>query len=170
MPFTPFHFGVGVALHAVAPKRISFISFCAANVLIDIEPLYYQFIAGSRPYHRFFHTAAGGTVIMVATIALFLGCRYFAHRRWLPDKFAWKNCTLASVITGAAFGAYTHVMLDSITHKYLHPFAPVFKNYQPKISVLEIHILCVALGILGAVILAVRHFIARKNTARLQKQ
>jgi hypothetical protein len=169
MPFTPFHFGVGLAVHAVAPKRVSFLSFCAANVLMDIEPLYYQ-LMGSRPYHRFFHTAAGGTVIIVATVLLFLGCRWLAeHFRRFNSSSDWTTLKFSTVVNGAAFGAYTHVMLDSITHKYLHPFAPVFKNYQPKLSVLEIHILCVMLGILGAVILAVRHFITHKNIARLQK-
>ena len=40
MPVTPFHFGPGAALHAVAPKHVSFLAFCAANILIDLESLY----------------------------------------------------------------------------------------------------------------------------------
>jgi hypothetical protein len=42
MPITPFHFGSAVIVHAVAPKQVSFLAFCAANVLIDVEPLYYM--------------------------------------------------------------------------------------------------------------------------------
>jgi hypothetical protein len=44
MPITPFHFGPGTAIHAIAPKHVSFLTFCSANVLIDIEPLYYMVI------------------------------------------------------------------------------------------------------------------------------
>ncbi len=158
MPFTPFHFGVGLAVHAVAPKRISFVAFCAANVLMDIEPLTYQLLE-SRPYHRFFHTAAGGTVIIILTCLLFLGCRRLSYRvKQCNRGLDWKNIPFPTVISGAVCGAYTHVILDSITHKNLYPFAPLFKTYQPSISVLEIHVLCIVLGILGAIILTIRRF------------
>ena len=39
MPFTPFHFGPGAALHALAPRHVSFMAFCGTNVLIDVESL-----------------------------------------------------------------------------------------------------------------------------------
>ena len=42
MPITPFHFGPGAALHALAPKHVSFLAFAAANVIIDVEPLYFM--------------------------------------------------------------------------------------------------------------------------------
>jgi len=163
MPFTPFHFGVGVAVHAVAPKKISFLSFCAANVLIDFEPLYYQFVIAERPYHRFFHTAAGGTAVLIATLVLFLLSRGLAYYIALPNPFNWQKLKFPAVLLGGAFGVYTHVLLDSITHKYLHPFAPLFKTYQPKFSVLEIHWFCIILGVVGGIILFVRKF--RKNTS-----
>jgi hypothetical protein len=94
---------------------------------------------------------------------LFLGCRWLAnHFVQFNSGLDWKNIQFSTVISGAAFGAYTHVILDSITHKNLHPFAPLFKTYQPTISVLAIHALCVILGILGAIILTVRH-LNRRN-------
>lgn len=40
MPITPFHFGPGAALHALAPRHIGFLPFCAANVLIGIGRLH----------------------------------------------------------------------------------------------------------------------------------
>ena len=54
MPITPFHFGPGGVIHALAPKQVSFIAFCAANVLIDVEPLYFM-LTHQYPLHRFFH-------------------------------------------------------------------------------------------------------------------
>ena len=61
MPFTPFHFGPGAALYAMAPRQLSFLAFCAANVLIDVEPLYYM-LTDQYPWHRFFHTYVGATL------------------------------------------------------------------------------------------------------------
>ena len=52
MPVTPFHFGPGALVHALAPRYVSFLAFCAANVLIDVEPGYYMMV-GQFPLHRF---------------------------------------------------------------------------------------------------------------------
>jgi hypothetical protein len=70
VPVTPFHFGPGAAVHAAAPRYVSFIAFCGANVLIDIEPLTY-ILSHQYPVHRFFHSYAGATVIWPATVLLF---------------------------------------------------------------------------------------------------
>ena len=64
MPITPFHFGPGAAIHVVAPRHVSFLAFCAANVLIDIEPLYYMLTHQDR-LHRFFHTYVGASLVAV---------------------------------------------------------------------------------------------------------
>ena len=58
MPFTPFHFGAGALVHAVAPRRISFLAFCAANVLIDVEPLAHM-LRREIPVHGFAHSVVG---------------------------------------------------------------------------------------------------------------
>jgi len=71
MSFTPFHPGPGALVHVMAPRRVSFLAFCGANVLMDTEPLYFM-LSGQEPLHRFFHTYVGATLIMAATVALFL--------------------------------------------------------------------------------------------------
>ena len=77
MPITPFHFGPGATVHAIAPRHISFLAFCAANVLIDVETLY-CILTRQYPWHRFFHTYVGATIVVVATVALFA-----ASLRWV---------------------------------------------------------------------------------------
>lgn len=86
MPITPFHFGPGAAIHALAPRQVSFLAFCASNVLIDVEPLYFMLIH-QYPVHRFFHTLIGASLIVILTVALFMGARAFAQRFWLPNLF-----------------------------------------------------------------------------------
>jgi hypothetical protein len=90
MPVTPFHFGPGVAVHAIAPKHISFLSFCSANVLMDIEPLYFM-LTRQYPLHRFLHTYIGASVIIVATVVLFALARRLASPLSLPNLFHWQD-------------------------------------------------------------------------------
>jgi hypothetical protein len=86
MPITPFHFGPGAAIHVVAPRQLSFLAFCAANVLIDIEPMYYMLTAQER-LHRFFHTYIGATVVAIGKCAAFFALRGFARKSGLPNPF-----------------------------------------------------------------------------------
>jgi membrane-bound metal-dependent hydrolase YbcI (DUF457 family) len=165
MPITPFHFGPGAVLHALAPRKVSFLGFCAANVVIDIEPLYYM-LTQQFHLHRFFHTYVGANLIVVATIALFIGARWFARRFWLPNTFNWRELTLMPVVLGAAAGSYSHILLDSIMHSDITPFAP-FSDANPLLQIIELgtlHMACVAAGVLGLFILAMRELHQRKKT------
>lgn len=164
MPFTPFHFGPGVVIHAIAPKRISFLAFCVANILIDIEPLYF-ILTQQYPLHRFLHTYIGAALIVGATVALFIGARWFAAYLWLPDWLRWKELGLLSVAVGAALGSVSHILLDSLMHRDITPFAP-FSDINPllhSVSLTALHLACVAAGIVGALILGVRKLLVQEN-------
>src|SRR4051794_36348092 len=131
MPITPFHFGPGAAIHAAAPRYVSFLAFCAANILMDIEPLYYM-LTQRYPLHRFFHTYIGATIVVAATVALFVaGRRIAGNMRW-PG--------LKAVTSGAAAGAYSHVLLDSIMHRDIRPIAP-FSDANPLLGALSLSVL-----------------------------
>ncbi len=153
MPITPFHFGLGAALHSAAPKRVSFLSFCAANVLIDIESLY-NLVLRQHPVHAFLHTYIGATLMVVATVALFLVLRLFASKFWLPNPFSWQALLVQPVALGAAFGAYSHVVLDSVMHADIQPFSP-FSSSNPLLGVAPLGTLHIALLVLAAVGVAV---------------
>ncbi len=157
MPFTPFHFGPGAALHALAPRRVSFLAFCAANVFTDIEPLYYM-LAGQYPIHRFLHTFPGATVTTFVIVIGFLFARRAPPRLHLPDLLAWRELQPFQVLLGAATGTCTHILLDSVMHADLRPFAPL-SNANPllhAVSVSQLHALCIALGALSIAIMAIR--------------
>ncbi len=153
MPFTPFHFGPGAAIHAVAPKHISFLAFGASNVLIDIEPLYF-ILTHQYPLHRFFHTYIGALLIAAATVALYLGARWFAARFWLPNLLGWRHIGLVPVALGATIGTVSHIVLDSIMHQDIAPLAPFSdaNRLLHSVTLDKLHLACAACG-LGAVIL-----------------
>ena len=157
MPFTPFHFGPGAAVHAVAPRHVSFLAFCAANVLIDVETLYFL-VTHQYPWHRFFHTFIGASLVAAATVLLFLAARRAAPALKLPNLFAWQELSALSVALGAALGVYSHVVLDSMMHADVRPFAP-FSAASPLFHVVPLgflHGLCVALGVGGLALLGLR--------------
>jgi hypothetical protein len=64
MPFTPFHFGPGAAVKAVAPRYFSFTVFCFAQIVTDLETAYYM-LRGEYPLHRWLHTYLGATIVAV---------------------------------------------------------------------------------------------------------
>lgn len=157
MPVTPFHFGPGALLHALAPRWVSFIAFCAANAVIDLEPAYYMF-TGQFPLHRFLHTLPGATCGWAIVLASFWLVR--GADRWLrlPDWFRWKALTTAPVAIGAALGAYSHLLLDGVMHGDMFPFAPL-SDANPlfhRVSLEVLHGGCVVAGVLALAVLWLR--------------
>ena len=160
MPFTPYHFGPGLALHAAAPRRVDLASFCAANVLTDVEPLVHIF-ARQHPVHGFFHGFAGATITAAVTSAAFL-----AARSWRPDLFRWQAPGPWPVVLGAVLGTWSHVLLDGVMHSNVHPFNPFSDArpfYQPGSGGI-VEVGCVAAGIAGVLGLALRRYYRTRRT------
>lgn len=155
MPFTPLHFGYGALAHALAPKRISFLAFCAANVVVDLEPLFYM-LSGQYPLHRFLHTFPGATLAALGVVLLHALAARPAVARRLPDWWGWRSLTHGAVAVGAFVGTYSHVALDGVMHDDVRPFAP-FSSADPflwLVSVDRLHLSCVAAALLSLPLLA----------------
>jgi membrane-bound metal-dependent hydrolase YbcI (DUF457 family) len=156
MPFTPFHFGPGALAHSAAPRHISFLAFCGGNVLVDVEPLYFM-LTHQHPIHRFFHTYVGATVAAAIVVALFSLARKLVPR--LLDKFGLCTLSVRSVTLGAILGTYSHVLLDSLMHADMEPFAP-FSDANPLLGAVflnTLHGFCLVAGVVGAVVIGVRY-------------
>lgn len=164
MPVTPFHFGPGAALHAVAPRQISFLSFCAANVFIDCESLY-NLVQGHYPVHAFFHGYLGATLMALAVVLMFVAVRRLASRVILPDLFGWKALSVRTVGLGALLGAWSHVFLDSIMHPDVRPLAPFSgsNTFLHLVSVDMLHGACLVLGALGLLAVVLRSRFEKKR-------
>lgn len=163
MPVTPFHFGPGAAIHAVAPRHVSFLAFCTANVVIDVEPLYFM-LTGQAHLHRFLHTCLGASLAAAFTVALIVAAHRLGRARRLPDPFGWQSLRPRAVAAGAVLGAWSHIVLDSVTHGDITPFAP-FSDANPLfrvISLVALHWFCILAGALALVILGIRRLALRK--------
>jgi membrane-bound metal-dependent hydrolase YbcI (DUF457 family) len=161
VPITPFHFGPGAALHAIAPRQISFLAFCAVNVAIDVESLY-NMVSGHARIHGFLHSLLGATLVVVAASALFRPAWSLVRRALSPELAHPLPPSMRAVVAGAILGGYTHVVLDGVMHSDVQPFEP-FSASNPLLGIVPLgvlHLGCAALGVVGALVLFGRWFFA----------
>jgi hypothetical protein len=167
VPITPFHFGPGAAVHALAPQHVSFLAFCTTNVLIDFESLY-NLISRHDQVHAFFHTYIGATIVVAATIALFFFLKWFSRKFWFPNILGWQELCARQVAIGAALGGYSHVALDSIMHLDIRPLSPMSNSNAllSLVSLSTLHWACIALAMVGLLGVGIRKgFTRAKNAA-----
>jgi len=155
MPFTPFHFGPGLLIKGIAPRRFSFTAYAATQVVIDIESGYYLF-TGEYPVHRVLHTFTAGVVVgaMVGGVVTLIGRR-------LPGadgETGRRELGTLPTMVGGVIGGLMHSLLDGVMHEDILPWRP-FLDSNPLyhlIDVATLHVACVAAGIAGIALLAVR--------------
>ena len=162
MPITPFHFGPGLAVKAVAEDRFSLVVFGFSQVLIDVEPAVGLF-RGAELLHGFSHTYVGATLLAVVSIVVGRPlCEWVA--RWVNRSghfptfgaVPWPERIAApAAVTGAFVGTYSHVLIDGMMHQDMHALAP-FSMRQPLlglVSVSTLYLLCVLCGVVGWLVL-----------------
>jgi membrane-bound metal-dependent hydrolase YbcI (DUF457 family) len=149
LPFTPFHFGVGLAAKAALPRRFSLCFFVALQVVIDLESLY-NLVKDRHPVHRFLHTFVGATLLAILAAALVFGVMVRWRARGTRIRL------LVSLLANALFATWSHVVLDGIMHRDARPFWPM-SDENPLLSLVGVgvlHLACVALGVFGLIGLA----------------
>jgi membrane-bound metal-dependent hydrolase YbcI (DUF457 family) len=152
VPITPFHFGPGALVAVASRSSVSFISFAATNVLIDVESLYNMVTAQPR-IHTFFHTYIGSTIAAALVVLAFIPFRWLALRLPACPLLGWRRLGVAAVLLGSLVGAWSHVLFDSVMHSDITPLAP-YSNANPLyqlVSLPVLHLGCVIAGALGVV-------------------
>ena len=160
MPFTPFHFGPGFFIKSLLAKRFSFRVFVLANIITDLEPLYF-IVTNQHPVHRVFHTYLGATAIAILCLAV---GRPVCH--WLTNIWntMFKNLkvdngkiTAPALIAAAFTGTYSHVFLDSMMHGDLLPFYPWTRSngLLKIVSYEQLHVFCFLAGVIGVFIFGI---------------
>jgi len=160
MPFTPFHMGAAMIVKPAARQHFSVLVFGIAQVAMDIEPLV-GMIRDWDVLHGPSHTILGALAIgaMVAWLSPPL-CNLILNRfnqevsqhnmSWLQELHP---ISKVAAMTGALFGTLSHLVLDSLMHHDIHPFAP-FSNANPLMDLVShdgVYKLCVVLGVVGVV-------------------
>lgn len=179
MPFTPFHSGPGLAAKAAIPRHFSICVFILTQIVIDFEVLWHL-IRCDPILHGSWHTYLGATIIATVTFIIGKPASEYVKKTWnwiarhcadvgltVPGPTTW----LAS-FTGAFFGAYSHILLDSIFHPDMQPMWP-WSSENPLFGMMDpmhIHVLCVILGVAGLVGYIVRERQRRKASHNVSFQ
>ncbi|HAW27418.1 MAG TPA: hypothetical protein DCY03_04755 [Planctomycetaceae bacterium] len=154
MPLTPFHFSPGLLTKVFGPRSFWLTSFMAANVLIDVEVLYYL-SRDEPPLHRYLHTYIGGSLVGLLS-GLLMWAVILIIVRLMPAGSRWKarieqtqNIRLLnqSLLAGL-IGGVSHVFLDSLMHNDMHPFWP-FVTGNSLTGMISVPALHIGLGLLG---------------------
>jgi membrane-bound metal-dependent hydrolase YbcI (DUF457 family) len=159
MPVTPFHLGPGAAFKAAGGRHFSFMVFGGSQVLMDIEPLV-GIIQNKPILHGYSHTIVGA--LLIGLIAGLIGKPISAFvlklLRIPHPPFTW-----IAAFSGAFIGTLSHVGFDAIMHGDMNPLAPLAQGNPLLgfISVSGLHLLCLALGLVGALVIAGRALAAR---------
>lgn len=159
MPFTPFHFGLGLAVKAAIPRSFHLGVFVGLQVVTDLESLY-NLVYDRHPVHRFLHMFAGASLLGIAgsvvAIAGWLGWWRVSGRG--PGRPNSSKRLFASLFATALFATESHVLLDGIMHRDARPFWPVTEA-NPLLRCVgfdALHGGLVTLGIVGLVVLGYR--------------
>ena len=165
MPITPFHFGPGAMLAALAPRHVSFTVFAFAQCLIDLEPIGFFLFTGD-PVHPYLHTYVGA--LPVALLAVWPGrgvCAWLLriwNSRLSPAQAVWlavrPEISTTKALAGAFLGAYSHVFIDSFMHDDIRPLAPFSEagRMTGLIGVEDLQWICVAGAGLALVVYVLR--------------
>lgn len=165
MPITPFHFGPGALVKALAPAGFSWTAFALANGLIDLEPIVLFFLTGD-PAHPWLHTPPGALAVAVVTATLGRRpCEWFLrqwNRRLSAAQARWLGVPAeigrAAAWVGALVGTSSHLLLDAVMHVDVRPFWPFLaaNPMQGWVSIEALQWGCVAAGVVGLALLAAR--------------
>ena len=137
MPFTPFHFGPGLLVKGIAPRRFSWAAFIAVQVVIDCETLYYL-VRHEHPVHRTLHTTPGATLAGVATALAVLGLRVLLESQANGTSVLtdFKRPSIRSEVSGP--GTLEGGLAGGASH--------------PLLGVDTLHARCVMAGLIGVVL------------------
>ncbi len=157
--------GPGILVKALLQGGFSLMVFGWAQIIMVIQPLI-VLLTGEGHLHGFSHTYIGATLIglgsaLTGKYAAEFALRFIGQPRYLP--IGW-----SVAITSAFIGSYSHVLLDSLMHADLEPFAPFLKinPFLDFVSVEALHKFCLYSGLFGAgLYFAVAYWASRHNSS-----
>jgi membrane-bound metal-dependent hydrolase YbcI (DUF457 family) len=155
MPVTPFHFGPGTLLKAIAPRSVSLAAFALSQIAIDVESGYHL-VRNEWPVHREVHS-----FLVTGVVGALTGVAVWSVGRSLDPSGEARiraEVALSPALVGGLAGGLSHPLLDGIMHSDVRPFWP-FSAANPFLGAMglgALHLLCFAAGVVGLYALALR--------------
>jgi len=132
------------------------------QIIMDIQPLI-VLITGKGHLHGFSHTYIGAFLIAIFSAVTGKYLSEFFLVRYKVAEMDLKIHWLVALIS-AVIGSTSHVVIDSIMHSDMQPFAPFFIDNQilGLLSIPTLHKFCLYSGLLGALIFYTTIFLRKK--------
>jgi hypothetical protein len=155
MPATPFHFGPGLLVKAIAPRQFSVAAYSVAQVVIDLESGYHL-LRGDSPVHRQAHTFfMGGLIGLVCGLIVSRVGRWLARPRDVIPEALGVEFRMPIAVWSGIFGGVFHSLLDGIMHAEMRPLRP-FSDANPLYGLTSdamLYLFCTITGLVGAALL-----------------
>jgi len=153
--------GLGLIAKPILKRNFSLITFGIAQVAMDIEPGI-GMLAGAAVLHGPTHTILGALLIACLVMLVAPSASTYLLKKWnkevahydMPWLAQFEFVSKTSLITGAFFGTLSHVFLDSLMHRDIHPLLP-FSSVNPWLDLIsssQVYQLCSIAGGVGFVV------------------
>lgn len=119
MPYTPYHFGPSGFLGLVCRKYIDLPVFLLANVVVDLEVLYW----GHWPVHRYVHTLLLGAAVGIIWGLVAYSLRNTFAKLMQIIRLPYKTSLLKMIVSGI-LGIWLHIVIDAPYNWDIHLFWP----------------------------------------------
>lgn len=154
MPITPYHFGPSGFIGLAFRKWLDIPVFVLANVIVDIEVLFYA----EWPVHRHAHTLLIGAVVGALWGAAAYPLRPLFGKLMHAFRLSYQTSLRKMIISGI-LGAWFHVLIDGTYHWDVHMFWPhrstwLWRTVAPHLGKNQIKDICVAFFLAAVVVYA----------------
>lgn len=142
MPFTPFHWGPSSWIGLLLFKVFDFPTLLLASAINDVEPFFVLFFNLNYPYHGFFHSVFGGSILAILTALILYLLKDKIKKIMAVFKLA-QDSSFKKILWTSFFGVYSHILLDSFLYQEIKPFYPLESNpFYGIFSLQQIYLFC----------------------------
>ncbi|MHA2295737.1 MAG: hypothetical protein ACXAEU_11775 [Candidatus Hodarchaeales archaeon] len=154
MPFTPFHFGIGLFLFAIFPF-LDPLALLVGVIIPDIEGIASLFIFRGLglPLHGPLHS-----FLAAIPLGLVVGCiSYFFINNIMIVTFPNFKISLKASLMSGLLGTLSHIILDAPLYSEMNPLLPLTGNVFYRIFPTTIpYLICIIGFLAGILILMIR--------------
>ncbi len=128
MPLTPFHWGPALLIGLLLFSVFDMPALLVSSVIPDVEPLFILMFRLSLPFHGFFHTFLGVSILGVLVAVVLYPLRGLSKKVMATFRLPQKSSSFKKLLFTSLFGVYSHILLDSFLYGEMMPFYPLEGN------------------------------------------
>lgn len=163
MPFTPLHLGPNSWIGILLLRVVDFPALLISGVIVDIEPIFILFFNLNYPFHGFFHSFLGSSILAVLTAVILYLFKGKIKKIMAIPKLVQDSSFLKILLT-SFFGVWLHVLLDSPLYRDIKPFYPLGNNpFYGWFSLRQIYLFCGLSFLIGILFYLIKLLVFKKE-------